>query len=129
MLRASSVPLYRYLLRGKIDRQLVAYMAIRARHFDACARKYAGRHQDAVVVNLGCGFDTRFHRIDDGRLRLFDLGRAEVIRQKRQLLEEETLQFGDTELGVSGVVDRVLHPRNELVISQLLEEGKIENTA
>ena len=41
-----------------------------------------------MIVNLGCGLDTRFYRIDDGRLHLFDLDLPDVIALKRQLLAE-----------------------------------------
>ena len=88
ILRSSNAPLHRQLVERKVDSQLAVYVAMRARRFDAYAREFTERHPEGVIVNLGCGFDTRFHRIDDGKLRLFDLDRSEVIQKKRQLLSE-----------------------------------------
>jgi O-methyltransferase involved in polyketide biosynthesis len=41
-----------------------------------------------VIVNLGCGMDSRFFRIDDGRVLFFDLDLPEMIECKRQLFTE-----------------------------------------
>ena len=35
---------------------------------DAAIRTFLARHPDAVVVNLGGGLDTRFFRVDNGRV-------------------------------------------------------------
>lgn len=63
-------------------------MALRARHVDQKARDFLEWHPEGVIVNLGCGLDTRFYRLDGGRLHLFDLDLPEVIDLKRQLLAE-----------------------------------------
>ncbi|MEZ4716111.1 MAG: class I SAM-dependent methyltransferase [Caldilineaceae bacterium] len=47
------------------------------------------RHPDGMLVNLGCGLDTRFQRLDDGVLELTDLDLPTVIALKRALLPEE----------------------------------------
>ena len=88
LLRRSEVALHRRLAAGRVDRQLSIYVSLRAKRFDAYAADFIRRFPDGVLVNLGCGFDTRFHRIDEGRLMLFDLDLPEVIRIKRQLLPE-----------------------------------------
>jgi len=41
-----------------------------------------------TVVNLGCGMDTRFWRIDNGTMGFFDLDLPEVIELKRNLVQE-----------------------------------------
>ena len=43
---------------------------------------------DGVVVNIGCGLDSRFSRIDNGRVRFYDLDLPEVIEIKRRFFEE-----------------------------------------
>jgi len=40
------------------------------------------------VVNLGCGLDTRFFRVDDSVLHWFDLDLPEVVALRRRLLPE-----------------------------------------
>lgn len=80
--------LLRGLARGRIRDSLVVHLAIRARKYDQYARGFVQRHPGGCVVNLGCGLDTRFRRIDDGRLHLYDLDLPEVIALKRKLVEE-----------------------------------------
>ncbi len=43
---------------------------------------------DGVVVNIGCGLDSRFSRIDNGRVRFYDLDLPDVIGIKRRFFEE-----------------------------------------
>src|SRR5215468_8482667 len=45
----------------------------RSLHTDRTTRTFLDRHPEATVVNLGCGLDTTFERVDNGRLRWFDL--------------------------------------------------------
>jgi O-methyltransferase involved in polyketide biosynthesis len=46
------------------------------------------RFPAATVVQLGCGLDTRFQRLDNGRVTWFDLDLSDVIALRRQLLPE-----------------------------------------
>ncbi len=43
-------------------------IVLRNREFDRCARDFLANHSQAVVVHIGCGLDTRFERVDDGRV-------------------------------------------------------------
>jgi O-methyltransferase involved in polyketide biosynthesis len=66
----------------------VAQVALRARQFDRYAHDFVRRQPGGCLVNLGCGLDTRFWRIDEGRLRCYDLDLPEVIALKRTLVAE-----------------------------------------
>ncbi|MBN1334408.1 MAG: class I SAM-dependent methyltransferase [Deltaproteobacteria bacterium] len=81
-------PFYRKLRRYGSQPALVLHLTMRARQYDRYARAFAARHPGATVVNLGCGLDTRFWRIDDGGLHLYDLDLPEMIALKRVLVEE-----------------------------------------
>ncbi len=84
----SNVPLLRMLYRKKVDPRLVIHIALRARKYDQYVQEFLNRQNNGVIVNLGCGMDTRFHRIDNGRLRFFDLDLPQVIGLKRLVLSE-----------------------------------------
>ncbi|MGC4117912.1 MAG: class I SAM-dependent methyltransferase [Myxococcales bacterium] len=56
--------------------------------FDRRVRRFQAQHPKGVVVNLGAGLDTSFSRLDDGRLRWFDLDLPEVIEIRRSLIPE-----------------------------------------
>lgn len=59
---------------------------IRMRKFDTIVRQYMTRNPQAAVVHIGCGLDTRFERVDDGRVEWFDLDMPEVMTLRQKLL-------------------------------------------
>lgn len=72
--------------RGQAFAQLVAVM--RMREFDRYTRAFMAEHPNPVVVDIGCGLDTRFDRLDDGRVEWYDLDLPQVIAVRRELLAE-----------------------------------------
>lgn len=60
----------------------------RAKTIDAEIRKFLTAHPGSVVVSVGSGLDTRFSRVDDGRVLWYDLDFPEVIAWRKQLFEE-----------------------------------------
>ena len=62
-------------------------MPLRARQYDEWLREFLAAHRDAVVLNLGCGLDTRVSRIDPPTsVRWFDIDFPEVIDLRRNFL-------------------------------------------
>ena len=43
---------------------------------------------DTVVVNLGAGFDDRFSRVDNGRIRWFDVDLPDSIELRKKVFKE-----------------------------------------
>lgn len=62
---------------------------VRGWFFDRAVRRFIGKHADAVVVNVGCGLDTRFQRIGDGKAVFYDMDLPEVIALRRELIPEQ----------------------------------------
>ena len=61
----------------------------RARYYDDCVRRSAASHERVVVVNVGCGLDTRFHRLQDLSGTLFyELDLPDVLELREQLIPE-----------------------------------------
>jgi O-methyltransferase involved in polyketide biosynthesis len=56
--------------------------------FDEQVSRFLGAFPDAVVVNIGCGLDTRFPRVDNGQVLWFDLDLPEAIELRRKFFEE-----------------------------------------
>ena len=75
--------------RFKLQGHDEAAIILRTRQFDSKAREFLTRNPDAVVVHFGCGLDTRFERLDDGRVEWFDLDLPEVIDLRRELIGGE----------------------------------------
>ncbi len=62
---------------------------LKGREFDRFAQDFLVRHPDAVVVHIGCGLDTRFERVDNGRVEWYDLDLPDVIELRRKLVGGE----------------------------------------
>lgn len=54
-------------------------VAIRTSILDTQVKKFIGQYPKGIVINLGCGLDTRFARLDNGRISWIDLDLPEVI--------------------------------------------------
>jgi O-methyltransferase involved in polyketide biosynthesis len=81
--------LSRFKLQGHDEVALI----LRTRQFDRKAREFLARNPDAVVVQIGCGLDTRFERVDDGRVEWFDLDLPDVIELRRKLIGREAGRY------------------------------------
>ena len=87
-LSGSHDKLHRKLVSGKLEKILVMSIAIRAKKYDEYVRAFLARTPNAVVVNIGCGLDTRFWRIDNGLVHFYDLDLPEVIEVKKRFFQE-----------------------------------------
>ncbi|HSM75049.1 MAG TPA: class I SAM-dependent methyltransferase [Desulfobacterales bacterium] len=61
---------------------------MRIREFDRLTSAFLEKHPGSCVVNIGCGLDTRFFRMDNGHVLWFDLDFPDVIAFRRQFLKE-----------------------------------------
>ena len=62
--------------------------AMRVRQFDTFARAFLARNPGGLVVDLGCGLDTRFNRLEDGQMTWLGVDLPEVIELRRKLLPD-----------------------------------------
>ena len=73
----------------RMDEDDKVSIVLRNREFDRQVRDFLSRHSDAVVVHIGCGLDSRFERVDNGRVEWYDLDLPEVIDLRQKLLGSE----------------------------------------
>ena len=72
-----------------MDEDDMVTIILRNREFDRAVRDFLVRFPEAVVVHIGCGFDSRFERVDNGRVEWYDLDLAKVIDLRRKLIGDE----------------------------------------
>ena len=61
---------------------------LRASILDEWVREYLARYPDGTVVEIGAGLDTRFDRLDNGRVTWFELDLPDVVDLRRRFFEE-----------------------------------------
>jgi methyltransferase (TIGR00027 family) len=87
-LSKSKSKLLKRLSKGNLSRNLIVYNSIRAKNYDEYVRNFLLQSPNGVVVNIGCGLDTRFWRVDNGEVLFYDLDLPEVIEIKKHFFEE-----------------------------------------
>ncbi len=74
------------LTSRSIDPRLSVHIPLRANKYDEYTRVFLRNHPEGVVVNMGCGMDTRFFRVDNGKVNFFDIDLPGMIACKKQLV-------------------------------------------
>ncbi|MBM6826968.1 class I SAM-dependent methyltransferase [Mordavella massiliensis] len=72
--------------------------ASRSANMDRFIRSFLERRPDGVIVQLGCGLETTYHRCDNGKTHWYAVDLPHVIDYRRELLpelERETYLAGD----------------------------------
>ena len=60
----------------------------RSLHTDRTAREFIKQHPEATIVNIGCGLDTTFSRIDNGKILFYELDLPDVIELRKNFYED-----------------------------------------
>ena len=71
--------------------------ASRSANMDWFIRSFLERRPDGVIVQLGCGLETIYHRCDNGKTHWYAVDLPHVIEYRRGLLPEP-----ERELYISG---------------------------
>lgn len=73
------------------DRDAVMGTGVIARTIllDRLVQAFVQKNPSGTVVNIACGLDTRFYRMDNGTIRWYNLDLPETIAVRRSLFDEE----------------------------------------
>lgn len=56
--------------------------------FDETVKKLLRKYLDAVCINIGCGLDDRFSRVDNGKIRWFNVDLSDSIEMRKKFFYE-----------------------------------------
>lgn len=74
--------------KAEKDRTMSSGVLARTIVFDELVNDFIAQNPDCTVVNIACGLDTRVYRLDNGKLRWYNLDLPEVIGLRDQLFKE-----------------------------------------
>ena len=60
----------------------------RSLHTDNMVREFIRKHPEAAIVNIGCGMDTTFSRIDNGKITFYELDLPDVIELRKHFFKD-----------------------------------------
>lgn len=63
-------------------------ISVRTEILDEATEEFLRANPDSVVVNLGCGLDTRVHRVDNGLVRWYDLDLPDCITLRKNFFQQ-----------------------------------------
>ena len=92
--------------------------ASRSANMDRIIRAFLERRPDGVIVQLGCGLETTYHRCDNGKTHWYAVDLPHVIEYRRDLLPEP-----ERELYISGdafAKDWIKKVRNDVLDTPIL---------
>ena len=109
------------LFNRKLSLSLTNHIAIRARKYDSIINDFISKNSSSIVVNLGCGFDTRYWRIDNKKCEYIELGLPEIVEMKKDILKDHlSYELIGCSVLDSSWIDRVTSKvnRNFLLIAE-----------
>jgi len=84
----SNSKLHKMLFNRKLSKEYVVRIALRTKKFDEYVSDFLSKNPNGVIVNIGCGLDTRFYRIDNGKVEWYDIDLPQVIELKKHFINE-----------------------------------------
>jgi O-methyltransferase involved in polyketide biosynthesis len=87
-LAATEHPFYKRLAKNKVRKSLVLHTVLRAKRFDEYIKEFLQKNPEATIVNIACGLDHRFERIDNGKVTFFDLDLPDIMNIKSTVFPE-----------------------------------------
>jgi len=66
---------------------------LRMREYDRRVRTFLSHHPEGIIIDIGCGLDTRYYRVDNGRATWYELDFPEVMTIRQQLLGESPRRY------------------------------------
>ncbi len=76
------------LYNRRLSKYYVILKALRTKKFDDYVKDFLSKNPNGIIVNMGCGLDTRFYRIDNGKVEWYDIDLPQVIELKKYFLKE-----------------------------------------
>lgn len=61
--------------------------------FDNAVKKLIEQYPDAVCVNIGCGLDDRFSRVDNGKIEWYNIDLADAVAVREKVYSEREREY------------------------------------
>lgn len=87
--------------------------------FDRQAAAHIKAYPDCAVVNLACGLDDRFRRVDNGKIQWYNIDFPDVIELRKKLIEphERVTDLACSALDYSWI-DQITNKEHTLIIAE-----------
>ena len=109
-----------FLLKRKSKSKWLAfYMAMRARVFDNWLVEQMKEKEDAIVIHIGCGLDSRINRVGSRGHRWYDVDFPEVIEERLKYYTEDShYKMIGADVSHEGWLDAIPRAKNAIVVME-----------
>jgi len=76
------------LIQKKVNPLSMAAWVARSMYFDKKILEYLENNINGTIINIGCGLDTTYERVQNGKAKWYELDFPEVIETRKFLLKE-----------------------------------------
>lgn len=107
-------------LKGKSkSKWLSFFMGMRACVFDKWVKEKITNLNDCVVLHLGCGLDSRHHRLEANACLWYDVDFPSVIEERKKYYEEtEAYKMLASDVTDSSWLDKIPSAKNAVVVME-----------
>ena len=98
---------------------------------DNLTKEYIKENPDATIINIACGLDDRFSRVDNGQIIWYNLDFEDIIDLREKLIEknDRIINIASSALDLTWM-DKIENKENVLVIAEgfliYLDEKEVE---
>lgn len=105
---------------SKFENSQHRIVAVRARQFDDWVNDFLSENGNAVILNLGCGLDTRISRIKPpNTVRWFDVDYPEVIELRKQFYtDKENYKMIGSSVTEEGWIREIPNNKKCLIVAE-----------
>lgn len=96
-------------------------VAIRTQILDTAVRDFLISHPDALIINLAAGLDTRFYRLDNGRLTWVDVDLPNSMALRRTFFDDDDRHHYVTGSVLEDGWCDAIHPRPGQAVLVIIE--------
>ena len=75
-------------IEKKVNKLSCASWISRSIYFDSKISDFLKKYPEGTVINIGCGLDTTYDRVNNGKATWYELDFPEVINIRRQFIKE-----------------------------------------
>ena len=113
----SSIPYDFDVISKNINKFIQFGWIARSIYFDKKITAFIDLYPEATVVNIGCGLDTTFDRVDNGKIQWIDLDLPDTIDlRKKYISESDRRQFIPQSVFDTSWYDRIEKKKNVMLL-------------
>lgn len=125
---------YDFKKRFKVSTNKMNFWGCSARTviLDKQTKEYINNNPKATIINLACGLDDRFSRVDNGQIKWYNIDFEDIIQLREKLIDQ---QDRVTNIASSALdfewINKIENKDNVLIIAEgflmYLEEKEVQN--